>query len=750
MRKCDFYGYVTVANVKCSDGRTIMKGAFKEMDGQRVPLVWNHRHDEPGNVLGHADLEYEVDTGNVKGYASFNDTNNGLNAKKLVEHGDIVGLSIYANRLDEKNGRVMHGIILEVSLVLAGANPKAHIDSFVAHSDDGENYEDRTQGWIYSGMEGEMYHSDDYNEDDELEHADEGDDGSDKGESSKPEKSEKSGGSGRTVGDVMKTFTDEQKVVVMAMLEEALKNADSDEDDDSDEEDKKVAKHNAFEGSKEEEKNFLSHADEVEIISNAKKSNVGSLKQAISNYIEEHDELKHGFDSESLTLMFPEYKDLKPGAPEMLTDDQGWISKVIDKVHKSPMTRIRTRWTDIRDIEGLRAKGYKKGERKTLTGDISVIYRTTDAQTVYVRSDLHRDDVIDITDFDVVAYMYNIDRMMYNEEVATAILLGDGRDIDDQFKIHEDKIRPIWTDNELFTIHRTVDFNEITPELQGNDTADYFGENFIYAETFVQELLYGREDAKNLGDCDMFIAPHALNKMLLARDRNGRRIYNTVEELRSALNVKSIITVEQFEEKTRTAGGKTLKLLAMCVNLSNYYLGHNKGGELTHFTDFDINFNILQSLLEGRMSGANTRPFSALVLEEEVGANQVLTLLPDDQDNEQYGVTVSELQTGVKVVNGKISGVLNYYDGTGWDSGTWGADEAAGNFLALKINAPVGATVTLQLLGGKYGPVTLESDMTAVVRITDPATQKIKLVSIVGGVKTVKVYPMTSLRLAKA
>lgn len=374
-------------------------------------------------------------------------------------------------------------------------------------------------------------------------------------------------------------------------------------------------KHNVFDKETEQE-NVLSHSDEEKILEMAKDSSIGSLKGAMKAFCE-NEELAHGFDSQTLTLMFPEYKDVKPGAPEMLTTDQGWITKVLNKVHKSPLTRIRTRFVDIRDIENIRAKGYTKGTQKALQGDISALYRTSDAQTVYVRSDLNRDDILDITDFDVVAYMYNIDRMMLNEELATAIMLGDGRAAGAQYKIDETKIRNIWKDDELYTIHRLVDFSNST--IQGSGTGVSFGENFIYAETFVQELLYGRETAKNVGTADLFITPNVLNKMLLARDMNGRRIYNTVEELRSALNVREIITCEQFEGKVRTVGtganAQNRKLLGILVNLDNYHLGANKGGEITHFTDFDINFNKEQSLLETRTSGANVRPLSALVLE---------------------------------------------------------------------------------------------------------------------------------------
>lgn len=658
----DFCGYATRNNVRCSDGRVILKDAFKDDDGKKVPLVWNHQHNSPENVLGHAILENRDD--GVYAYAVFNDNEMGQRAKELVRHGDISALSIYANKLKEQAGRVMHGIIREVSLVLAGANPEAMIDSFVAHSD-GSVTEDREQGWFFSGMEGELFHAeseekktedddeeearmkriakmiarkngsaededdeDNSDEDDEEDddNADESDDSDadsdeDDGEDDEDEKkklnhtdSDDSDEGKETVGDIMETFTDKQKVVVMALIEDALETAKNEE---SNNEEDSTMKHNVFDKETEQE-NVLSHGDEMKILEMAKDSSIGTLKGAMKAFCE-NEELAHGFDSQSLTLLFPEYKDLKPGAPEMLTTDQGWITKVLDKSGKSPVSKVRVRFTDIRDITNIRAKGYpQKGVQKALSGDISALYRVADPQTVYVRSDLDRDDIIDMTDFDYVAYMYNIDRMVLNEELATAIMLGDGREVSDPYKIKADKIIPIWTDAELFTIHRVVDFDAAAANLQGSNTSGYFGENFVYAETFVQELLYGREDAKNVGNGDLYVTPHVLNKMLLARDRNGRRIYSTVEELRSALNVREVITCEQFEGKTRTVNGETRELLGILYKMENYTLGANKGGQITHFTDFDINFNKEQSLLETRVSGMNTRPLSALVLETVV------------------------------------------------------------------------------------------------------------------------------------
>lgn len=662
----DFQGYATRNGIKCSDGRTIMRDAFKDQDGTEVPLVWNHDHNSPESILGKAKLENRED--GVFVYAQFNDTDRGQLAKKLVRHKDITALSIYANKLKERAGNVLHGVIREVSLVLAGANPGALIDSYVAHSD-GSVEEDRTQGMFYSGLEGELYHSEDMEpeekddqepadedearmerirkimerraqssteengeeskEDDEDEekvsHADSddsdtnpdedtGEDDEDDGGEAEHSDSDDSDNGGKTVGDVLDTFTEDQMVVVAAMIDDAVDEAlekSKENKEDS------TMQHNLFDKETAKESNVLTHSDEMKIVSLMKEPNIGTLKGAIKTFCD-NEALAHGFDSQSLTLLFPEYQDLKPGAPEMLTTDQGWISKVLSKINKIPIAKVRVRFTDIRDIENIRAKGYTKGTQKTLPGDVSAIYRVADPQTVYVRSDLDRDDIIDMVDFDYVQYMYNIDRMVLNEELATASMLGDGREAGNQYKIREDRIIPVWKDDELFTIHRLVDFDAVAAELQGSNTTGYFGENFIYAETFVQELLYARETAKNVGNADLYITPHVLNKMLLARDRNGRRIYNTVEELRSALNVREIITCEQFEGKTRTVGNKERELLGILYKFENYDFGASKGGQIVHFTDFDLDYNKEKSLLETRVSGMNTRPLSAVVLESEV------------------------------------------------------------------------------------------------------------------------------------
>lgn len=607
MVKYDFSGWATKNDLKCSDGRTIRKNAFKDCDGEVVPLVWSHKEEGPFNVLGHALLENR-DEG-VYAYGTFNDTIAGQNAKAIVEHGDIKALSIYANHLTQNKGDVLHGKIREVSLVYAGANPGAYIDSVIKHEDT-----DEEEAVIYTG---EFF---------ELHHADDGGDNvsDDSDEKEKEKKKDDDSDDEETVADVLNTLSDKQKTVVFGLIGEAIKESENKKESDDDDENNESKggdadmKHNIFYGEDQKE-NVLSHSDQEEIIKMAKTSNIGSLQTALSMYAENNDTLAHGI--ENIEQLFPDYKDVHPGAPEMLTTDQGWIGKVLAKVHKSPISRIRTRQADLRDIEKLRARGYTKTKEKKYVEDFGILHRTTDPQTVYVKSKIDRDDIIDITDFDVVDYLYKIDRMNLNEELATAIMIGDGRKPGDEGKISEDKIRPIWTDEELYTIHADVDIEKMKKELQGTNTSANFGENYIYAEAIIQALLYARERYKGSGRPDFYCTPHLVNVMLLARDLNGRRIYDNVNELAAALNVNEIITVEQFENRVREEkeGGKQHKLLGIMVNLADYYVGATKGGEITHFTDFDIDFNQEKSLLETRCSGANTRVMSAIALEEPLG-----------------------------------------------------------------------------------------------------------------------------------
>ncbi len=622
--KYDFSGWATRNDLTCSDGRVIKKDAFKHNDGETVPLVWNHQHNNPDNVLGHAMLENRED--GVYAYCEFNDSESGITARKLVEHGDVRSLSIFANQLKESGKNVLHGVIREVSLVLAGANPGAFIESVIAHGADSET------GLIIGYDENIMlYHSSD--KEDEKDKKDKEDTAPDKKENKEDE------GGEETVADVFDTLSEKQKTVVYAMIGQALEgNEDSKDSEKSEKDDEKkggnkIMKHNVFDNDDRQQvsKNVICHSDQVDIVKLAKSSQVGSFQAALSIYAEEnelqHDAVSGGFvqtGSGNVTELFPEYKDVRPGAPELITSDQGWISVVMSKVHKSPISRIRTSQVDIRNIDALRAKGYEKGKQKKQAGNFKLVRRTTDPQTVYVKNALHRDDIVDITDFDYVQYLYGIDRMMLNEELATAIMLGDGRDDGDEDKIAPEHIRPIWLDDELYTIHVDLDVAAAKAELQGSNTGANFGENYVLAEAMINTVLYSREKYKGTGTPDYFCTPHMLNVMLLARDLNGRRIYASKAELASALNVGDIVTAEQFEGKTRTTeDNKTKKLLGIIANLNDYSLGATKGGEVTHFTQFDIDFNQEKSLLETRCSGALTRVYSAIAIEEPVTETNV-------------------------------------------------------------------------------------------------------------------------------
>ena len=590
MPKCDFSGWATRNDLKCSDGRIIAKDAFKDCDGMTVPLVWNHKHDGPFNVLGHALLENRED--GVYAYCSFNGNDAGREAKELVRNGDINALSIYANKLRQQGSKVLHGAIREVSLVLAGANPGAYIDAVMVHGEESEE-----EAVIFTGEELELSHADE-------------------------EKPEEKKDDEETVKDVIDSMTEKQKNVLYALVGKALEDGpdEADEkDDDNSEGGNKTMKHNIFERDEEQAGAYLSHADQEAIISAAKQSGVGSLQAAIQMYAEDSETLTHGISDEDIEKLFPDYQDVKPGAPELITRDQGWVGTVMQKVHKSPISRIRTRQTDVRD-KTLRGFGYKKkGDQKKELPNVKLLTRTTDPQTVYVKDKLHRDDIVDITDFDVVAYQYGIMRMLLNEEIATAIMIGDGRDDGDEDKIKTEHIRPIWGDDELYTIHTDVDIEKAKAELQGTNTGVSFGENYIYAEAVINAALYSREQFKGSGTPDFYCTPHLLNVMLLARDMNGRRIYSSKSELAAALNVGNIYTAEQFEGQERTdKETKKHKLLGIFVNLADYSVGSTKGGEITRFDDFDIDFNQYKYLMETRLSGALTRIYSAIALEEPV------------------------------------------------------------------------------------------------------------------------------------
>lgn len=641
----DFSGWATRANMKCSDGRTIMKDAFIDNDGMQVPLVWNHQHNDPANVLGHALLENRDD--GVYAYCSFNNSESGQMGKEMVRNGDVNQLSIYANQLKQNGGNVIHGAIREVSLVLAGANPGAYIDSIMCHSDKPDE-----EGIIYTGEDIVLAHSEDENSEKEeaLAHASDDkknnkpDEGANKEEEpnmaetetktkevTKKEEPKKE----KTVKDVFDTFTEEQKTVVYALIGQALEDAgaSNDKDDAEDKNEKEEIKHseggndtmytNIFDRESTQQANVLTHADQEEIINMAKKPGM-TLKSALAAYAEDHkDTLAHGFETtgeNAIGLLFPDFKEVHPGAPELLERDHSWVNQVMTKARKSPVSRVRTTQIDARDQE-IRAKGYKNREsEKAISGKVKILRRTTEPQTIFYRDQLHRDDVIDITDFDVISYQRNIMKNGLEEEIALAALVGDGRDDAHADKISEDHIRPVWHDDDLYTIKAPVDVDAMKTKLQGTNTDAYFGEEFIYAEATIAAILKARIAYKGKGTPDMYCDPNFVNTLLLARDMNGRRIYDSVSDLAKVLNVGNIYTVEQFADlaEREDDAGKKHKLLALLVNMNNYQFGSTKGGEISSFEDFDMDFNTYKYLLETRLSGALTEVYSAIAVEEEV------------------------------------------------------------------------------------------------------------------------------------
>ena len=617
--KYDFSGWATRNDLVCADGRTIRKGAFKHCDGMSVPIVWNHQHDDVDNILGHAILEERKD--GMYAYCFLNETESGKAAKQIVQHGDVHMLSIYANGLKQVpngNGKdVVHGDIREVSLVVGGANPGAFIDFVdLAHGDGAEQ-----EVIIGTGEAPSLYHSSEKpplitpksgekpKEDPKPTEEPKGD--------PKPEDKPKEG---ETVQDVVDSMTEKQRTVMYALIAATAEELGKGSNSGSDKSDKtkggdNAMKHNVFD--REETKDtVLCHAAQGEILALAKQNSVGTFQNALGIYLEQNEELAHGIDN--IEALFPEFKDVRPGAPELVTRDQGWVTVVMNKVHKQPFSRIRTRQMDARN-DSIRSHGYKKGDKKTASGNMSLVARTTDPQTIYRTEALNRDDILDITDFDVVEYQYGEMKLNLKEEVAVSIMVGDGRDPDDQHKISEDHVRSIWNDKEVYTIHKDVDLEAAKKELQGTNTGANFGDKYVYSEAVIEAALYAREGYKGTGIPDYYCTPHSLNTMLLARDRNGRKIYNSKADIVAALNVKDIYTAEQFDGLVRTDdAGKKHELIGIFVNLEDYTVGCVKGGEITRFEQFDIDFNQNKQMIETRLSGALTRIASAIALEKPV------------------------------------------------------------------------------------------------------------------------------------
>ena len=643
-KKYDFSGWATKANLLCSDGRVIRQNAFEECDGMKVPLVWNHQHNNPDEVLGHALLENR-DEG-VYAYCSFNDTDAGQNAKLLVQHGDVNQLSIYANKLKQQGCNVIHGVIREVSLVLAGANPGAYIDSVMMHGDD--SFE---EGMIYSGENFDyvapLTHSDTSknnekgeekvaeetkkpeekpeneetvadvfntlsekqkkavyvligqaiedakgesskeapkdNKDAKIEHSDNKPE--EKSEEKKPE-DDSEDDSDETVEDVFNTFTEKQKKVVYALIGQALENKKGGAADDENEGGDDNMKHNVFENDANNEQEVLTHADMEEIMSDAKRN--GSLKDAV---------LQHGI--EQIEYLFPDAQ-ATDKVPGFIKRDDTWVAEVMNNVHHTPFSRIKSVFADITEADA-RAKGYIKGNLK-MEEVFTLLKRITTPTTIYKKQKLDRDDVVDITDFDVVAWLKTEMRMMLDEEIARAVLVGDGRSSSSNDKINEQNVRPIWTDDDVYTV-------KVGIELAEGATDD------DKARAFIRNTIKSRKNYKGSGNPFMFISEDMLTNCLLLEDTNQRVIYDTIEKLATALRVKKIVPVPVMEGLKRTVGSKTHELAGIYVNMADYNIGADKGGAVNMFDDFDIDYNQQKYLIETRCSGALTVPYSAVAIE---------------------------------------------------------------------------------------------------------------------------------------
>lgn len=583
----DFSGWATRNNLKCADGRTIRKDAFKDNDGQTVPLVWQHLHDDIGNVLGHAVLENREE--GVYAYCYLNDSSAGKNARESVRHGDVNALSIYANKLQQNGGDVLHGSIKEVSLVLSGANPGAMIDSVVlSHS--GDIVED--EAVIYTDEEITLSHA-------EPEKKDEPGPG--------PEKEE-----GKTVGEILDGMTEEQKNVMYFIIDKTVndilkeKNGEDEEDEtnSNNEGENTEMKHNVFDADNNSTANYISHSDMVTILSDAKR--LGSLRESVSAHLEDG-VLAHAQNADGTTqtygmtdidYLFPDARMIN-NTPEFIKRDQDWVAKVMNGTHHTPFSRVKSVFANITEDEA-RAKGYIKGKLKK-EEVFTLLKRTTSPQTIYKKQKLDRDDVTDIVDFDVVSWIRAEMRMMLDEELARAILIGDGRNTSDDDHISEDHIRPIWKDAALYTIHS---------EVTGANAAEK-------AKNMIAQAIRARKSYKGSGNPALYCSEDILTEMLLLEDTQGRRLYDNIATLATAMRVSEIVTVPPMEN-LKDKNNKPL--MGIIVNLNDYNVGADKGGEVNMFDDFDIDYNQQKYLIETRCSGALVKPYSAIVLEGSASA----------------------------------------------------------------------------------------------------------------------------------
>ena len=575
MERFDFSGWATRNDLKCSDGRTIRKDAFKDNNGQKVPLVWNHQHNDPLNILGHALLENRQE--GVYAYCTFNETEAGQNAKLLVEHGDVSALSIYANQLKQRGSDVIHGAIREVSLVLAGANPGAFIDSVICHGEESEE-----EAIIYTGEDISLFHAEcDKKEETKEEKPVEN-------EKKTIESEKKTTDSEETVGEVLDTLNEKQKTAVFALIAQALENADNSNDDDEEE---KEMKHNVFDQDETKKENVLSHSDIESILSDAKRS--GSLKESFLAHT-----ATYGIDQ--IDTLFPEPKSMNT-PPEFIKRDMDWVAGVINGVHHTPFSRIKSMFANITEDEA-RAKGYIKGNLKK-EEVFTLLKRTTTPTTIYKKQKLDRDDILDITDFDVVAWIKGEMRMMLDEEIARAILVGDGRLTSDDDHIPEQNIRPVWKDDDLYTIK-----TKITVSTTATDDDK--------AKAMIKAAVKSRKNYKGSGNPVLYTTEDFLTNCLLLEDTQGYRLYKSEQDVATAMRVSKIVTVPVMEGLTRTdSESKTRTLMGIIVNLKDYNVGADKGGAVNMFDDFDIDYNQQKYLMETRCSGALIKPYSAIALE---------------------------------------------------------------------------------------------------------------------------------------
>lgn len=548
----DFDGWATVAGIKCSDGRVISHHAFEQNDGAVVPLVWQHGHDNVTNVLGHAQLEKKAE--GVYAYGFFNGSQQAEHARELIEHGDVTAMSIFANNLKQDGNVVKHGNIVEVSLVLKGANPKATIENVTMAHSDGEGY-----SAVIKMGDGDVSHE-------EFDESDSEDESSDED---------------KTIGEILSTLTEEQLEAVNYLIAAAI-DGESEDSEETNEETEEDMKHNVFEGDKTPE-NTLSHAAFAELVETAKRNNTTLL-----------DELKHAdYGIENIGYLFPDAKSITD-EPITLDRDQSWVSVVMNGTKHSPFARIKSVLADIRDDKA-RAKGYAKKAQKKTEEVIKLLTRTTSPTTIYKKQKLDRDDIVDITDFNVVSWLKNEMKGKLNEEIARAILIGDGRTITDPDRVDDEAIRPILKENDLYAIHKSLESN----------TTD---------ETLVDDIVLASAELEGSGAPTLFIAKKRLVKMLLLKDKNGRRLYETEASLAGALGVSKIVTVPQFEGLEHEIKGVNHELLAIVVDLRDYTIGSNAGAELGMAESFDIDFNQYKYLMETRLSGSLTAPYSALTI----------------------------------------------------------------------------------------------------------------------------------------